>query len=223
MGEPRDNLIPEDSPQPHDVQSAMAELRAALHGRKIDPICAAYGQLRQAASTLSASQLCKMIGEVLGPQAMTTIISAYSHMQCFMCSDGSVPCETCHGTGELSPGRKCPNCDGLATMPCAFCRGTNWADRESIPGEILAVVSRRQREHVQRELPVLAKIVADLTPQKADATPIQKRREIARWLSRIWARLTAVAADQDTPKDEQMKFSLHATQAEKLLEMLKDM
>jgi hypothetical protein len=199
----------------------MAEMRSALHGKKVEPICAAYRQLRQAASALPAPQLCKMVGESLGPQAMTTIISAYSHQQCYMCSDGTVPCETCHGAGEVSPGRKCPNCDALAALPCAFCRGTNWADREAIPREIRAIVTRRQRTHAQAQLPALTRILAQLTPQKAAATSLESRQNLARWLSRIHSRLAMVAADPDTPQGDQMQLSVLASEAEKLLEMLR--
>jgi hypothetical protein len=201
----------------------MVELRSALDGRKIEPICAAYQQLRLTNSTVPATELNQMVGKLLGPLAMTMIASAHSHRQCYMCSDGTVACETCHGTGEISPARQCPNCDGLAAMPCAFCRGTNWADRESIPGEIRDIVARRQRDHIQRELPVLAKIVSQLTPQKAAATPLKDRQEIARWLSRCSGRLTAVATRPDTPQDQQMNLSRLASQADRLLEMLKNL
>jgi hypothetical protein len=138
-----------------------------------------------------------------------------------MCADGTIPCETCHGTGEMSPGRKCPNCDGLAALTCGFCRGTNWADHETVPREIRAIVSRRQRTHAQSELPALTKILAQLTPQKAAATSLKSRQDLARWLSRVHSRLAAVVTDPDTPQGDQMQLSILATEAEKLLEMLR--
>jgi hypothetical protein len=223
MSDRHDNSMPEDPQPPQDVKSAMADLRSALLGRKIERICAAYQQLRLAASTLSAAQRCKMVGELIGPLAMTMIVSAHSHRQCYMCADGTIPCETCLGTGEMSPGRTCPNCDGLAAMTCGFCRGTNWADRETVPGEIRAIVSRRQRDHVQRDLPALAKMVAQLTAQAAAATPLKSRQEIARWLLRFSGRLAVVATSRDTPQDQQENFSQFAAQADNLLEMLRDL
>ena len=43
-----------------------------------------------------------------------------------------------------SPAPPCPHCGDLGFEPCAFCAGAGWADRQSVPPELLEEVIRRQ-------------------------------------------------------------------------------
>ena len=171
------------------LQQALAELREAVARKRVEPICAAYRAVRKAAKTMKAGMLFSMLAEAVDPQIMNLIVSAYSHRDCFMCRQGVTACTQCEGSGEIEADRSCPACGGLGLSACAFCTGTGWADRQTIPKELRKLVLQRQWTHVRRDLELLDKTFAvDAAAKVRGFDPKQRRSTIA-WLIRLQARL----------------------------------
>ncbi|MDY6913455.1 MAG: hypothetical protein SVT52_03225 [Planctomycetota bacterium] len=171
------------------LRQALAELREAAVRKKVEPICSAYRAVRKAAKGMKAKMLFAMLAEAVDPQAMNLIVSAYSHRDCFMCRQGVTSCTQCEGSGEIEADRNCPACGGLGLSACAFCLGTSWADRDTIPKELRGPVLQRQWTHVQRDLEVLNKTFAGDAAEKVRSFDSQQRRSTIAWLIRLQARL----------------------------------
>jgi hypothetical protein len=171
------------------LKQLVADLCEAITRKRIEPICAAYQHLRDAAGDGDHDKLLARIDASLGKPARPYIVSAFSHRGCFMCKNGIVPCDRCDATGELLDGRKCPKCRGLGQAACGFCRGTGWADREVVPPELIADVFERHLAHVHEEL---ASLTGTIGPGKIDELrrlPDDQKRTVGAWLIRIYARL----------------------------------
>jgi hypothetical protein len=181
---------------------ALADLKLAADKRHVEPICAAYHALKAAGGAISPGQIAEAVNNCLGPEGMTLIVSAYSHRECFMCSAGQSRCDQCGATGLLEKDRPCPKCDGTGHVVCGFCRGTGWADRETIPSELRKVVLERQLVHVRRKLKQFGDRFGNLSKEKLRATTGKRRQKAVRWLMCFHARLSniidsGIVADQN--------------------------
>ena len=176
------------------IRQALAELQEVVASRKVEPICAAYRSLREAAKGMKVKDLLELADRALGQPAAGIIVSAFSHLHCYMCNGGTMMCDQCEGAGRLENDRKCPQCDGFGVLGCNFCRGGGWAERGVVPAEIRQAVLDRQLVHVRRDLKRLTETGADLTVRKINALPQEKRREAIAWLIRLQARMTDLAS-----------------------------
>lgn len=190
--------------QPDNValETSLAEFRAALDQRKIEPICAAYQALRSAAGKLPLPELLRRARKGANGDVLGTLASAYSHLPCFMCGHGTVACDPCGGSGKLGD-RQCPHCDGFGLAPCGFCRGTGWADRDIIPPELKLPVLRRQLKRARIDVSRLGKTLAGITKANLPAIDPGHRRRLAAWMMRLRARLTDLAANEAASNDQQ--------------------
>ena len=187
-----DRSNPEGDNGSSRLKEALAVMKLAAEERHVEPICTAYQAMRAAAKGTSVGEMIATINGSLGPDGMVLIISAYSHRQCFMCSSGQAVCDQCNGTGLVDQKRACPNCDGTGFIVCGFCRGTGWADRDTIPAELRRVVLERQLSHVRAELQQLKSRFPDLSTEKIKAVADKERRRTVRWLTRLQARLSYI-------------------------------
>ena len=85
---------------------ALSELSEALATRKVEPICTSYLALRRLARGIRAGELLDRVGQAAGEDARAVIVSAFSHRRCFMCENGTDPCNACEGTG-MADGAPC--------------------------------------------------------------------------------------------------------------------
>ncbi len=190
-----------------DLARVLEGLRQAASAKQVELICAAYQALRPIAHAHRLDPL-KLAQKAMGPSAVEYLVSAFSHLHCFMCQGGCVPCDPCEGEGEIVPGRPCPTCDGLGLAPCPFCRGTNWADHNVIPAEIAQAVHHRQLAHVRDDLHQIVKVFLNLNHASLKALDRAKRRELGGHLLRLSGRLADLLA-LDVP-DPQEKHRLAA-------------
>ncbi len=129
-----------DNGRKDKLRTALEELAHAAAKKHAEPICTAYSRLRHASRGMHVREMFKRADEALGQSSRDLIVTAYSHRHCFMCKGGIVACRSCRGSGQVEKGRKCLSCDGLGLTMCDFCRGTGWADRDSLPREIRPAV-----------------------------------------------------------------------------------
>jgi len=181
------------------LKKAVAKLRKAAAEQKAEVVCVAYQAMRSAANGMKIKEMFDLADESLGIQALDLIVSAYARRECFMCSCGTVRCNQCNGAGRIEQGRLCPHCDGSGAMVCGFCRGTAWADRDTIPPELKRAVIKQQLGYVRHDLQRLIKALAGLTVQKIRTLPAEKRRAVSEWLRQLQARLADLI---DTVKDK---------------------
>jgi len=201
--------------------TALAELVHAIRHRKVESICGAYQQLRQATNGMRVKDLFATVDKALKGPSEDIVVSAYSHRHCFMCADGTNPCDQCEGTGYIEEGRLCPQCDGAGVAPCAFCNGTAWADRETIPQELAKAVLQRQLSHVRTEIQRVAKTFSKLSPKVISQLPPRKRRAAMGRLLRLQARLESlVNHDSIDDPNEQTHLGAMAGQLETCLQQL---
>jgi len=204
------------------LKEALAELKLAVDERHVEPICSAYQGLRATARGMSVREVIAAIDEYVGANAMAAIISAYSHRECFMCRGGQATCDQCKGTGFVEPGRVCLSCDGKGVIVCGFCRGTGLADFDTVPSELKKAVLDRQLVHVRRELAQLKDRYPDLSTEKLLAMPDDQRRQMARWLIRLQARLsTMMDSGAITDDQERSRITEIAARIDSSLESLK--
>jgi len=187
--EPTDQTHPPGDQDAVELAEALRLLHQAAAGKHVDPICRAYAALRRAAGTMSPRDVLALAGERLNIPAAALVIAAYAHRRCYMCDDGTVPCDVCEGTAQDDAGHPCPHCDGLGLATCDFCGGTGWADRDEIPPELATAVAKRQLAHVTDELKELQRSVAKLGRDDMDRMPPDQRGALAGRLIRLQARL----------------------------------
>jgi hypothetical protein len=171
------------------VVEAMANLRSAVEAKKVEPICSAYETLRSIAHGMGHKGVVALADRALGVPSVNVIVSAYSHRHCFMCSGGTVPCDICNGAGRIAENRSCPHCEGFAVAACSFCRGTGWADRQSVPSELRAAVLDRQRAHVNRELQQLDTTLLEAQRRPPSQLDASARNSIIAAIFEVQARL----------------------------------
>ncbi|MFB3892996.1 MAG: hypothetical protein ACE15C_13340 [Phycisphaerae bacterium] len=179
------------------VRNAMDELRRAADSRQIEPICAAYIALRKRCAGMKVRELFDRVEQALGPMGKAVVISAFSHRRCFMCTGGTMACDQCDETGLAAPGRICPGCDGFGVVPCTFCQGTGWADREVVPEEIKRAVADRHVLHVKSEWSRLKAENEGFSAQKLAKLTFGQRRRLGTWLIRLQSRMNALGQSEE--------------------------
>jgi len=184
------------------IRAVLTELRRAVREKKVDGICAAYQTLRELTDAQGPGRAMELVPKALGEKGAEIVISAFSFRRCFMCSNGTVECEQCGGTGEAAPGESCPHCDGLGLVLCNFCRGTGWADPETVPEELASAVHLRQLSHVRREVRELAKSIKGMRIEELPQLSAARRRALAGELMRVSARMSELASDEELAKNE---------------------
>ena len=180
---------PTDNPPTPELEKALEQLREAAETRQVEPICQAYAALCGAADHMPARDLLALAGQRLDLPAAGLVISAYSHLRCYMCDEGTIVCDACEGTCQDADGHPCLQCDGLGLTPCGFCGGTGWADRGTIPPELAKAVAKRQLVRVQADLAEVQKLRARLGPEQVGQMSLDRRGALAGRLIRLQARL----------------------------------
>ncbi len=201
-------------------QRALQGLLEAMAQRQVEPICASYLALRQRAGETSAEELLEHIERHAGQGARALLLSAFSRRHCFMCRDGTSPCQACKGTG-VAEGSACPQCEGLGAEPCLFCMGSAWTDRNEVPAEFRRAVLKHHVAHVQKDVARLVKLSPKAWTSARDLGPGQ-RVELATWLMRLQGRLASLAASvHDNGHQRVARFGVLASRIEKLLDALR--
>ena len=204
------------------LQSALDALRQAADRRKVDPICAAYQALRGQANGIGTEEVFRRIHDTLGETGQALIISAFSHRHCFMCTAGAVLCQSCEGAGKNDAGRLCMQCDGLGVCACDFCRGTGWADRETIPPDLRRIVLRRQRLHIRSELKTLSGILAELKVTDIPELPPDRKRTLAARMLRAQSRLADLSRLEEPDHTEKIaSLGSAVAKIEEVLDLLR--
>jgi hypothetical protein len=203
------------------MRKALLAFREAVQSKKVEPICTTYRALREVASGMKLKDLVQLADQATGLSTLNVVVSAFSHLHCFMCNDGALICDQCEGTGKLDREPQCPQCDGFGVVPCNFCRGGGLADRSVIPPELRKAVLERQLAHVRRDLKHLAETQADLAVVKINAQPQPQRRATIAWLLRLHARITDLARFTEiVDPEERARLSSAALKIAKHLEAL---
>lgn len=142
-----DSLGETTEPSPA-LAKAIEEFAAATETRRIENICKAYQAIKTAGDGLPIAEILPMIDEVIGQSSGAVIVSAYSHGHCFMCTNGSVPCEACNDY-ESAERTECSHCNSTGLAPCDFCDGSGWIANDVIPHELHRAVwkNRLKRTH----------------------------------------------------------------------------
>lgn len=191
---------PESPAAGSPIDKALAEFAAAAAERQVEAICAAYQHLRKVAGAAGQARLFAMASKAIGASAEEMVVSAYARRPCFMCKDGMTPCEQCDGKGTTLDNERCPLCDGLGDVGCPFCRGSAWAERGTVPPDILQQVLRAQLDNIKRDVTGLPKLLSALRTHKDEVGPQTARREIVGSLARLGARITDLFQRQAVPQ-----------------------
>ncbi len=202
---------------------ALKNLAEAIAERKVESICTAYLALH-AEREIPPGEIPGHVDRVVmskSGSARDMIVSAFSHRLCVMCSDGTMPCRTCDGSGTTD-GFECPACDGLGLEICSFCAGAGWGDHAEIPDEIRLAAVNRRIKHVKKDLARLDRMSeADISASVEKLQP-EQRRELASNLLRLHARLTNLAGIKADNNDEHVaRFSVGAERIRRFVEVLR--
>ena len=95
---------------PAPVVKAVETFAAAAHTRRIENICKAYEALKSSVNGLGIQYVLPLADKIIGQSTVALVVSAYSHEKCFMCANGSVPCESC-SEDDADPQAKCTHCN----------------------------------------------------------------------------------------------------------------
>jgi len=212
--------VPTNAAPGRGFEQALQHLADAVAERRVEPISTAYLALRREARSMSPAELLEHVDRFAGKKARTLIVSAFSHRRCFMCRNGTTPCQVCEGSGTTD-GEPCTQCDGLGIEVCPFCLGTGWIDPNEIPPEIRQPVRQRQIVQVEKDLARLAKVGPKIWTWAAALSP-EKRVEFAAWLIRLQARLSDLAETLAAGKDERAgRFKALAEKLDRMLARLR--
>lgn len=205
-----------ETAQSAGFEQALRDLAEAISELKVEPICTSYLALRQEAREMTAGELLGRVEQAAGERAKEVIVSAFSRRRCFMCKDGTVPCQTCDGTGTVDR-FPCPQCEGLSVEPCSFCLGSSWTDRDEIPVEVRRAVLKRRGAHVEKDITRLVGLARGAWASAERLAP-EKRTEIGAWLMRLQSRLNDLAkAVSDNGDEKAARFGAMAAEIDKLL------
>lgn len=187
----------DSSPAPtHQVysdsfRSALAAfVQAAKRGRS-EAICSSYMALRDARGQLTFRDVLAATDQAVHANSGSLIVAAFARRRCFMCGDGTHPCETCEGTGMVGRFR-CPHCEGLGVEACPFCLGSGWHAWEDMPAEIRDHACQHRRQRIDKDLDRLAAIPADKAISSARKATHEKRQQLASSLMRLQGKLTVL-------------------------------
>ena len=157
---------------PAPVAKAIETFAAAAHTRRIENICKAYETLKSSVNGLSIQHVLPLADKIIGQSTLVLVVSAYSHEKCFMCENGSVPCETCSEDDTDSQAR-CSHCNSTGYAPCEFCAGTGWVGNDVIPRELHRAVWRSRLKHTHQILEKYAKLYTRAFLDDLSRRPVQ--------------------------------------------------
>jgi len=180
------------------VEASLDQLRRAVAGRKVEPICTAYLALRKAAAAnaMDVSEVLLNADGVPSRSASHVIARAFSRLRCPMCQSGVMGCDECEGSGMIDAEKNCAACKGAGIRPCDYCQGTGWAPRGMIPSEIsLSRVRKLQLTDVKKDVDRLAKIMSKALADKAERLSRKARRNLASMMIRLRARAGSLAEE----------------------------
>lgn len=142
---------------PAGVALAVETFASAAHTRRIENICKAYDTLKSSANGYGIQHLLPLVDKLIGRSSLALIVSAYSHEKCFMCANGSIPCEAC-AEDDSDSQSICSNCGCTGYAPCEFCGGTGWVGNDVIPHELQRSVWRHRLKHTHTVLEKYARV-----------------------------------------------------------------
>ena len=191
---------------PVTVVKAIETFAAAARTRRIANICNAYETLRSSANGLRIERILPLADKVLGQSAIALVVSAYSHERCFMCTNGSVPCEACSDEDTATKTR-CTRCNSTRLTPCEFCEGTGWVGDDVIPRELRRAVWSSRLKHTRN---VLERYSRAYTPEALQALSRQpagddRRHQAIVETIRLAAKIHALARSCAVTDPEQVK------------------
>jgi len=207
---------PESDDRPAGVSAPVARaienFAVAARTRRIENICKAYQTLKSSINGMGIQQVLPLADKVLGQSAIALVVSAYAHERCFMCTNGSVPCENCSDE-DTDTQTGCLRCNSTGLAPCEFCNGTGWVGDDVIPHELHRAVwlSRLKQTHH-----VLEKYARTYTPKVLDVLSRRpandnRRRLVLVETIRLAAKMHALAQSCAVTDPEHLK---HLTAAE---------
>jgi len=201
------------------LDAAAGELAAAARERRIEAICASYLAARRAAAGRSAREIVDRADRAAGEPTWPVIVSAFARRRCYMCGDGTIPCESCRGRGTLN-GSPCPQCDGLGREPCEFCGGAGWSDPDDTPPEVRPFAARCRLARLEKELAWLDAL-PDASRVRGRRLDARRRVELAGRLLRLLGRLRAPPrVETGNGRRQAERFAAAAQRAEGLLDAL---
>ena len=212
---------PERSPEsgsdlgqvPAPVTKAIETFAAAAQSRRIENICKAYQTLKSSVNGLGIQQVLPLADKVLGQSAIALVVSAYSHERCFMCSNGSVTCESC-SEEDTDTRTDCLHCNSTGLAPCEFCEGTGWVGNDVIPRELRRAVWHSRLKHTHTILENYARIYTPKLIEALSKRPAgdDKRRLAILETIRLAAKIHALARSCVVTDPEQRKHFASAEQ-----------
>lgn len=202
---------------PAPITKAIETFAAAAQTRRIENICNAYQTLKSSVNGLRIERVLPLADKVLGQSAIALVVSAYSHEKCFMCTNGSVACDSC-GEDDLETQIGCLRCNSTGLAPCEFCDGAGWVGNDVIPRELLHAVWTSRLKHTHK---VLEKYAGTYTPKFLEALSRQpadndQRRQAIMETIRLAAKMHALAQSCAVSDPEHLK---HLTATEQKVRM----
>lgn len=192
------SALPEPVELPQRIVKALEAFAAAARGRHVEAICAAYQGLQSAANGMGPKQLLLLADKTIGRSAADLVVSAFSHCNCFMCTDGVVACDVCEGKGTVDTDEPCANCASLGLVRCSFCEGTSWAGSDVIPHELRQAVWQRRLARAGKALRQFARDFCPAALSLLGNAPASERHRMVRRAIRLEARLRNLARDART-------------------------
>ena len=205
------------------IKKTLNDLAHAINNKQVEPICVAFQELRQASGQIPFAEMMSMAKKYIGKPLQPMIVSSYSRRPCFMCNKGVAVCIKCDGTGKRMDDSFCKSCKGLGLTACGFCRGTGWAERETIPPELLKAVLKNQLEHLEKDVGKLREKLGTGNSDELKELSKKPKRKLKTWLIRINARIMDLidseAADDDS--DREKNLSALASRIQKVLTIIR--
>lgn len=177
------------SPYKQQLSSTLEDMARAVASSNVAELCRSYLALRSLTRDMPADKRFDLASQALAVAIRPLLAAAYAHRECFMCMDGTLPCEACDASGLGEGGEVCSNCGGDGYAPCEFCRGTNWPDRQTVPRELRLDLLARQLASVRRDVERLQGRRAKFGAVASALMPPGDRKRVLVWLSRLRCRL----------------------------------
>jgi hypothetical protein len=210
-GQPAGKIDMDQLPEP--VAKAIESFTAAAQTRRIENICQAYETLKSSANGMGIQHVLPLVDQTLGKSALTLVVSAYAQEKCFMCQNGSIPCEAC-GDDDADTRAKCSHCTSTGLAPCEFCAGTGWVGNDVIPHELRGAVWRNRLKQTHKILEKYARLYTKVFLDALSRRPLddpQRRQAISETI-RLAAKLHALAGSRVVSDPEHAKHLQMAEQ-----------
>jgi hypothetical protein len=197
---------------PARVTSAIEAFASAAKTRRIADICEAYQRLKASVNGLRIEQILPLADRALGQSALAMVASAYSHERCFMCTEGSVPCDSCSNE-DAETRAHCQRCHATGMTTCGFCGGTGWVGNDVIPHELSHAVWTSRLKHTHGVLERYAKTYTRKVIESLSRRPLgdDQRRKALLATSRLASKLHALSQSCIATNPDHIK---HITLAE---------